>query len=362
MTQLTEFKKIIITGNLFRVGNSSNPKESNQNINIRWLYNLLSPTLNSVFGCEITPLFWTTNSIFNAGYIYEEQGLKPSIENFSYIYDSKKISPKVYDYITHFFKDSLVIGLELPPFFIKVFDKLKIPYIDFMFHPARFMPDLIMGLRTGSPEIFNTLKQYCINNDFIYSYAGLRKASFHKTKYDYLIPNSALIPGQVYGDTSLITPQGGYYEYSDFSEKIKNVIDTHEHVYIKPHPLNREKKFTSMFSKYNNVSFITDKNFYELISSQEIISVNALTSSTVYEARYFGKNADWFAKYPFDFGNNASEFNKFRYLPVYQDFLKPNFWRDLFNLPIDSNSKEYSIESNVLRSCLHVDWGYEVFK
>lgn len=358
-----KFRKIIVTGNILRVPARKNPKESNQNINISWLYNLLHPTLSQVFKMEVSPLYWTTNSSFDSSYVYQEQGLSVSVENFSYLYDSKKISPSVLDYFKHHFNNCLVIGLELPPIMVKIFDKIGIEYLDFMFHPARFMPDLVMGIRTNSKPVYDKISQYRVNEDWLYSYAGLRRAVFHKQK-STLKPYSALLTGQVYGDTSLITPNGGYYEYKDFAEKIESIIENHEHLYIKQHPLNKETNFLDMFKTSHNISFVND-NFYKLISSSSIVTVSALTSSTVYESRYFGKNSSWLAPYPFDFSILDQSFNKFRYVPIFLSFLKADFWRHLYS-DVDANpsiqTQLLEFESGILRKSLGVDWGFDVFK
>jgi len=362
----TKIKKVLFTGNILRIGSNSNNKKTNQTINIKWLHGLLGGTVEKVTGLNTEIITWEKNSKFDSGFVYKCQGLPVDLESFGYLFNSKRIHKDAIAYFEFNFKDSLVIGFEMAPVMLKIFDKIGIPYIDFMIHPARFMNDLVLGARTNIPNAYDYILKNRLPEGRIVAEAGLRKARLVKAREIPLKSNTAVFAGQVEFDTSLISDSGEFLSVFDFELELRDLVNSYGSVVYKPHPYNKNAKADEMFMdlgfKKNN------DNFYELISQLEISSVYALTSSVVYEASYFGKNSHWFSEYPFDFGIEDNNFNKFRFVPLLGEYLNTSFWADILGLGMGMNVKgdDFSNASVYLngevRKSLKVSWGYEVFE
>ncbi|MEY8199021.1 MAG: hypothetical protein RPS47_07260 [Colwellia sp.] len=359
-------RKILFTGNILRIGSDLNNKKTNQTINIKWLHGLIGGTLEQVTGLSCDIVTWEKNSKFDSNFVYKAQGLPVNLESFGYLFNSKKLHKDVIAYFEFNFKDSLVIGFEMAPVMLKIFDRLGIPYVDFMIHPARFMNDLVLGVRTNIKNAYDCILINRLSEERILAEAGLRKARLVKAKQIKMNPHTAIFAGQVEFDTSLISSEGGFLDIFDFEEKLKDLVNSYGGVVYKPHPYSKNKKSYEMFMDLgfeNNYD-----NFYELISQTEISSVYALTSSVVYEASYFGKNSHWFSDYPFDFGDGSTDFDKLRFIPVIGEFINSTFWCDVLGAGMGMSMKgnRFSGASVYLngevRKSLNVNWGYEVFE
>jgi hypothetical protein len=359
-------KRISFTGNILRIGSDLNNKSTNQTTNIKWLHGLLGGTLEQVTGLSSDIVTWEKGSKFDSGFVYKAQGLPINLESFGYLFNSKKIHKDVLAYFHFNFKDSLVVGFEMAPVMLKIFDRLGIPYVDFMIHPARFMNDLVLGARTNIENAYDYIMYNRLPEERILAEAGLRKARLVKAKQIKMKPNTAIFAGQVEFDTSLISSNGDFLDVFDFERELKDLVNSYGGVVYKPHPYNKNKKSDEMFM---DLGFEKNHdNFYELISQAEISSIYALTSSVVYEASYFGKNSHWFSNYPFDFGSGSSSFDKFRFVPIIGDFINSNFWCDVLGagMGISIKGERFSDASIYLngevRKSLNVNWGYEVFE
>ena len=363
---LNNVEKVIFTGNLLRLGGDWNTKETNQNKNIEWLFNLFGESVSKALKLDCYPLYWNRDSHFQSSVVYNLQGLRISIESSGILYNSKKIHPEVISYLSYFFKNSLVIGVELPPFFIKVFDKLKIPYIDFMFYPARFMNDLCLGVRTNMPEVYKKLLEYELSEDAMLVNANVCKAKLSKLNDIKIAKNSALFAGQVDFDTSLVKKDGDFHNILNFKKKLMDVALNYEKLYFKPHPYQKNnEQFLDVYSSIPNAEII-EGNFYQILNNKNIRKVFALTSSVIYESKFFHTDGEWLAEYPFKFTSmEGGVFDKFKYVPIVEYFLYPSFWSDIFSLNVISETTVRKDNNylglNLVRKALNVDWGYGIF-
>ena len=112
------------------------------------------------------------------------------------------------------------------------------------------------------------------------------------------------------------------------------------------------------------------RNTYELFACDQIKTVTALSSGSLYEAKYFGKEVKYFFQQPFHF---AEEYDYLHcaqnlgindvYVSIYRDYFSPHFWADVLAgvLPTDENAFKLPVEQlqNKLRYALNSRWGHK---
>lgn len=356
------FNKIIFTGDMLRP--SEDGSGSNQMVNIEWLYNLLSTPIKSRVNIDIGVLNWDKKKgSFDSKIFYELNGHTSLPKDWIELYKYQEYSKDSLEYFSDFFENSLVIGFELPEIFMTMLDELKISYIDVINHPIRFLDDIFFGMKTNNDRIFNRLKEYCINEKTYRLFAGVHKSTVSRMNKRNIPDGSALFTGQVEIDKSLIQ-NGKVLTFLDFKNEFEAVTKKHKKVYYKKHPYAGDNSEINEFlSKFKNVEFIDD-NFYHLLGNDNLTHVYSISSSTVYEAKMWGKEADYFYKSPFNlwdsFSPGSSEFD---YVSIYNEFLDPNFWADILQDIFQVNSSDKNLivpspKTSRLRNSLQYYWGY----
>lgn len=355
--------KIIITGDMIRP--SDDAIGFNQKINIDWLYNLIKFQVSKGSNLDVEVLNTQgKDALFDSKLFYKLNSLNTRPKDWISIYKNDEISEESLNYLNSFFKNSFVIGFELPEVFLKAFDKLNIVYIDIILHPIRYLDDLIFGMRTNNNSIYNGLKlfQYCEDN--YYMYAQLHKATVSRMKQTKkLEPNSMLFTGQVEIDKSLINGQS-LMSVNDYKNELKEISKRYNKVYVKMHPYAANNHILKdVFKDIDNTEYIND-NFYYLLGQEEITAVYSISSSTVLEAKYWGKESHYLYKNPFLIDHTNTTFNSKEYVSISDNFLSTGFWNDILKelLNLDNNATIENIKipqkSNRLRNSIQNYWGY----
>lgn len=357
---IMKIDKIIITGDLLRP--SPNGEKSAQLTNISWLYHVLKFPIESTFdnNIDVKMSRWEENG-FDAKHFYNLNDLTSFPNDWISIYSKSIVSPESEKYFHSFFKDTFVIGFELPEVFINLFDKLEINYIDIIIHPVRYLDDLIFGFRTNSSIIYSNLKNFQLDPNQYKLLAGQHKASISRMPKLNLEDNSALFTGQVEVDKSLIK-DGKCLSLLDFKEKFISLTKKYNKVYFKKHPYAKDNsKIDKFLKRFENVEYI-DENFYYILGQEEIKSVYSISSSTVLEALQWDKTSSYFYKNPFELSRfEENNFSNKEYISIDQLYLTEEFWQVLFN------KKEYIQDNyktnipNKFRKSLNNLWGYDFF-
>lgn len=277
------------------------------------------------------------------------------------IYDLENIPQVAIDYYKKYISDSLVIYHEAPNIIKRIHDILNIPYIDLNVHPIRFLDDNFWGMTTNNCEIFNKLKKYQVDERSFYLYANLIKAQVKSWTDSKILPNSLLFTGQTNIDKSLYS-NGNAMTIFDFEDKLKQFGNKYSKVYYKAHPYNDNlgqiRQFLKQFDFIEEIS----ENFYKLCADSNISAVASITSGTLYEAKYFGKESIFLGE-PYvhlDYSKNCN-FNKNTTLSIYNDFLNPVFWMDILSDILEVNPNVQPIilphRSNEIRTAFGDYWG-----
>lgn len=351
--------KILISSDLLRPIIVNNNIEYFHFKRLDKYYNFLKYQLSSATNLLVEK-FSFDNTDFSMFTFYELCGLKlEGVDDWYKIYDLENIPQSAVDYYEKYIKNSLVIYHEPSKIIKKIHNILDIPYIEQTIHPIRYMDDNFWGFSTNCGEIFNQIRKYQIDEELFYIYANSIKAFAGQDPLD-IEENSLLLAGQTNSDKALFDGSK-MLSIFDYEDEIIELSKKYEKIYYKPHPYNFDLEKTEEFlSQFASIE-IVDENIYKLLSHKNIAKVCAITSGVLYEAKYFEKDVQYLHKpyLTFDYNKNC-EFNEDTYLSIYNEFVKPVFWKEILKnvLSVKNECKDFpvNIRPNFVRNSFSDFW------
>ena len=333
--------RILVSADLLRVrANKDGKLDYFHRIRLDRHWNFLQYPLSLAVGVPVA-LFSPRNTDFDFFEFYKLCGLKLENELDWYeIYDMKNVPDAAVEYYNKYINNSLVIYHEIPHIYRTIHAKLNIPYIDMNVHPVRFLDDNFWGMKTNSKQIFDRLKTVQVDEEVFYIYAGMHRANFAQAPLG-IAQNSALFAGQTNIDKSLYS-NGKFLSIFDFKDKIMDLGEKYDRVYYKPHPYNRDlSKILEFLGQFPFVETINE-NIYKILSSDYLSNICALTSGSLYEAKYFGKESEFLAPpyLHFDYSKDCT-FGEDTTLSIYDEFMYPHFWAEVLQniVPVNKCKK-----------------------
>lgn len=354
-------KKIIITGDFLRVNNTGH---SSQNINIRWLYFLLQPSLQLITSLPVEPLYFDGEKRGISLQFYAHNNYIPSIAEWAKLF-AREPYEREQALLFDKFSDALVVSFELPEIIKKGFIALDIPYIDFTINPIRFLDDLLFGVRSNIEGLDNAFEEWKISQQEIIIGAGLAKATLSRLPrlpFCMDAKDIALFAGQTSDDKVLIK-KGHFISVNDLLDSLSDIAVKHEKILVKPHPYAKENKIIFALTRlFPNVELV-DNNFYYLLSHDAINTVYSVTSSTSIEASYWDKKGVHLASYPYIFSEKFISENV--YLTIKPDIFQPELWKKILrHVHVQTISETFlriKPERNWARRSLRNYWGADIF-
>lgn len=268
------------------------------------------------------------------------------------------------------FSNSLVIAFELHPLMQFAFDKLNIPYIKLMVHPIRYMDDIFLGITSSEKSIFEKIKNYQVDDNYFYQNAMFLKAKAGVSEFCkkfYIEPDSAVFFAQTNMDCSLLDGSR-IVNLLDYKDQFEQICKTYNKVYYKIHPVEKNEDIIQFVKSFKNVQILYphEINVYDMLSCSNVKKCFSISSGAIYEAKYFGKEIEYFLGQPFKFVNDYKNENEYNYkntfVPIYKIFWQPAFWADILQdyIPVDKPIPQNTNEnfSNKLRGILGLTWGY----
>lgn len=355
--------KIIITGDLLRVRQIDGSAINFHEKRINKYYEFLKYQISEAVEVCVEKLN-TDNSDFLPNKMYELCGIEYGTdENWLKIYDLQDIPKEAVEYYGKYISNALIIYIEMPLIYKRIHEILDIPYIDLTVHPIRFLDDHMFGMSTNEKSIFDYMKKYQINESEFYLHANMIKSivAYAPLKIE---ENSVLIAGQTNVDKALYC-DGRCLSIMDYAEKIEALGKEYDVVYYKAHPFNSDlRKIHDFLKKYPFVKLCpSDWNTYKILSHPNLKKVYAITSGVLYEAKYFGKEAENLYKeyLHLDYSKDCI-YSEDTYLSVYNHFMNPVFWNDILKdvVLIKENCKDIEISdrANRLRATFNDYWSY----
>lgn len=290
------------------------------------------------------------------------------IEKSYFSYDITKIKQPSIDYLKTFIdSETFVFGFELGTEIKNILTDLNINFVNFWYHSWKLFDDAFLMINTNNEDIYKKLCQYKTKEEKFYFYATYWKHfTKQKGELDYLNnleDNSCLFVGQTLRDKST-DKDGVMLNVLYFKKELEELSKQYSKIYYIPHPLvqyNEEienyLKETPYIEKLENVST------YHLLMSDKIQKVVGISSSVLYEAKFFGKDVTYFYKPLFKIDE---EFSLETFISVFHDYYNPYFWADILsvimktNLDVENNIW-FSDISNKFRNINHIYYGYQNF-
>lgn len=358
--QILKYDKIIFTSDILRVTDGPKSRDLFAR-NTYWLYQIVRQPLQTATQLDIEILEWETGSAFDGSKVYDLLNLPNTVEGWVKFYYQETIPAEVVAYFEPFLKNAIVMGFEVPAYFMKICTALGLPCINIMWDPIRFMDDIFFCFNTNHPAIFEQLQPYQLAETLIYQTADLHRARVIR-QTDPTDLEGVLILGQTHIDRSLIEGDR-LVTLADFQTDLK-ALHTEGNLWFKKHPFDLAFEEHKATLERIGLQLIPEKkyNTYELFCSSRIKHVAAVSSGAVMEAKYFRKSAQTFIE-PYyqhyqDFNTHADNYC----VSVFSDFLNVNFWANVLKPVCDTTStlsQQLPFKFNRMRKANSSFWGYK---
>ncbi|XWO13452.1 hypothetical protein HPDP_00149 [Candidatus Hepatincola sp. Pdp] len=232
------------------------------------------------------------------------------------------------EFLKLIYKDKLVILHEAPLYIQKLLNKLGIIYIVIYYSPNRFMIKKdnlhLLAVNSNIREINTLFKEYRFDETIKYKYVC---KNYVHSDLNFSLPYNykfdALLIGQTPYDMSLYNHKlNKFMTLEDYEKELKELGEKYNIIYTR-HPLDRSHHNSKQLDKLGIKTI--EKSTYSLLCKQNIQHIISISSSVLYEARYFFKNS---VQYLY---KNYVNIDK-DYIEIDKKYItNPNFWRMLVN-------------------------------
>ena len=351
-------KRIVITCDFLRTSDRMN---FDQRANVLKIFDIVAPYVRSATPCPVE--LYPDNS--NRSYvrlieeIYSAFGLTPSRESWAKIYhasslgDHPEAEKKLSAIVQEVFSNSLVISFEMSPMLKKLLELSAIPYVDIRACSLRFLDDLPLSFLSNKRELLNQIQRYRIPQPIIDGAAGQIRSDCESPSRSIRIPeNSIVFLGQTQHDSSVILPNGTFFDIRHCFEQLGEIARTFSatSIVVKPHPLQIKAPAIQALLELPNTA-LSDSNVYQLLCSPNVNAFVTYSSSTGHEAEAFGRPVRW-----------LSETQTIRdYIPVMWEYRTPEFWASILaelHFPIRDPLPQASagFEPGFIRRSFGITW------
>lgn len=283
-----------------------------------------------------------------------------------FFFDKKKITNESISYLKQFCNENtIIIGIELSLCLREILTSINCRYINFWFHPYHLFDDIFFGIATNNEIIFDKLHAYMIPEDYFYFYAMYWKEKINKMQnlenLFSIEENSAIFIGQTMKDQS-IERDGIFLNITHFPEICRKEFPHYSKVYYIPHPYEKKipKNIMNFLKQYPQITILQNVPVYYLLASSKIKKVFGISSSVLYEAKFFGKDVQYFYQPLFHID---TDFNLNTFISIYNDYFTPSFWGNVLEtvVPCRTNIPNYNLlekATNKLREVTASYHGY----
>jgi hypothetical protein len=332
-------------------------KESEQESNLKWLVDVFArPLRNATNPLELFPRKFSREMFF------KHSGIKCNLFTKHFHYEAGNIVGNSIDYLREYFdENTLIIGYELSPQTRDVLTRAGLTYLDIWLHPVRYLDDILFAMRSNNEAINKALKDNELDQSLFYTHADLLRVQNYrgfKRLKDEIIPNSALFIGQLLDDKAIMK-DGSFLNLLNFKDRFKALTKTHAHVYYIRHPFLKagDEAILKFVEGHRNASLLNLPT-YHLLASNEVESVETISSSVATEAIFFDKKTALYHTPAVEIREGQTK----RYYSIDQSLLFDNFWRRVLFPVIDTTPftkpVEFASKKDKLRDALSFYWGY----
>lgn len=334
-----------------------------------FLQHLLNVPIKTATGKSLTLLTERQNQqgeIFSREKFFLLSKISLSSKDSYVFFDKKKITRESISYLKQYCNENtIVIGVELSLCLREILTAINCLYLNFWFHPYHLFDDIFFGVATNKEIIFSRLQAYMIPEDYFYFYAVYWKEKINRMKNFekiFIEENSAVFIGQTMKDQS-IQRDGIFLNITHFSEICRKEFSHFAKIYYVPHPYEKEisQDIMDFLKQFSQITILENVPVYYLLASSKIKKVFGISSSVLYEARFFGKEIQYFYQPLFYIDG---DFNLNTFISIYNNYFSPSFWNDILEPVIQcraSNIPAYNLlekATNKLRDVTESYHGY----
>ncbi|MGO2339855.1 MAG: hypothetical protein ACTH5M_04565 [Psychrobacter sp.] len=346
-------------------------RNATQNYHLRWFSLIVSGALSRFFTDKKLDCFVSdSENGFSRYKFFEKSSIIADLDVPHFYFNPNSISESSLKYLKDSISESLLIGYELSEETREILDKIGITYIDVWLHPIRFLDDNFFAIKSNSKKIQKKLVAHNLSDDHYFLYANKMKIESYMgwNKYEGMIKdniyeNSAVFIGQTLTDKA-VCKEGVMLNVLDFKEQFEKLTEEYDHVYYSRHPMIRgdDSNQIKFVTSFDNVSLI-DIPAYKLLATDRVKHVVAISSSVVFEAKYFNKSVEYFYKPALNITTNNDLDG---YFSVYDKLHSPVFWYSILNSTLDLiyEPKDISFinKKSVYRDMLSLFYNNQVFE
>lgn len=346
-----------------------------QKNNLLWVFLPMKFQIEQSINKNIETFNYDTDSgnDFSRKIFFDKSNIEFNEKKNKFPFQSEQINTESLDYLKSFLDNSLVIFYEASFETQKILDKINVTYINFYNHSIHFLEDVFFAIRSNNIEINQKLSSYKVDERLFNIYANyfktfidFRNLSAKKSSKLNIQDNSALLCAQTLHDKS-VEHNSKFLNLLDFTKRINEISKHYSRIYYVPHPKeNKADKLQIKINKYiNSCDYITkleEFSSYEIIAHNNIKKVIAISSSILFEAKYFGKEVEYLYQ---PFFHMSDDFGPKNFIRIYNDYFKISFWSDILSPIIKTNKKVKDIDfishNNRIRNLRpnQLYWGYK---
>lgn len=347
-------------------------RSQTQNYHLKWFSLIIKRALSRTIDAEINEFVSDddTSEQFQRSTFFALSGQVLPLEETHAHFNVNAINNESLIYLEKFLSNTFVIGYELSEQTKKILDAIDVKYVDIWLHPIRFLDDNFYAYYSSDSNIRTQLNRYNLPEDTYYLYADKLKIQsymgwdkFHNAIDKALIDNSCLFVGQTLTDKA-VCRDGTMLTVLNFEEEFTRLTKEFDHVYFSPHPMIKGDYSSQLefLKQFDNVSIIKEPG-YKLLCSDKIKKVVAISSSLVYEARFFNKATEFFFRPIVPISSNGGEDGK--YISIFNKLHSSSFWADIlrndFAVNDDVVEIDYMTNKNNYRDMLALYYNSKVF-
>ncbi|MHC1727609.1 MAG: hypothetical protein AB9866_16670 [Syntrophobacteraceae bacterium] len=352
-----KIKRILITSDFLMT------KETEQASNSRWMLDLLRRPIKQATG--ILPSSFSS-SLMNSqtlsrAHFFELSDIKLDVDATQFWFDDAAVTSESLDYLArHLGPEDLVVGYELSEQLRRLLDCIEVPWVDIWLHPIRFLDDILFAFSASERSVYDAMRSFHIAEDVFYLYADRIRIQSYKGYRRFkksVHPGSALFVAQTLEDKA-VCERGRMLNLLDFKEAFESTGAEYGKVYYSRHPyVRRGDEAILKYVKDCGFAEVVNSPAYHLLSSGKIAKAFSISSSVVYEAKYFGLDTEFLFNPVIRYGERYGQ----EYLSIYQEFVSSHFWARALSpiLPTNNCDRVMYLEGkDKLRDMLNFYWSY----
>ncbi len=352
-------KRILITSDFLMT------KEKEQESNRRWMLDLLRRPIRMATG--IFPASFSSSLVdsqrLSRSHFFDLSEIELNIDSTQFWFDDTAISTNSVEYLaTHLGPEDLIIGYELSEQTRRLLDHIGVPWVDIWLHPIRFLDDILFAFSSSEQSVYEAIKSFRVSEDVFYLYADRLRIQFYKGYRRPVVPvepGSALFVGQTLDDKA-VCRRGKMLNVLHFKKEFEAAGAEYGHVSYSRHPYVRKGDEAILrYVKNSGFAQVVDYPAYHLLASGKIAKAFSVSSSVVYEAKYFGLKTEFLFKPVIRYGEQYGR----EHLSIYQEFVSPHFWSKILRpiMPTRDCERVMFLEGkDKLRDMLNFYWSYRI--